>query len=152
MLDGDPMTNEIPDGPWALGQGERDGKPMFLRANTGAARLAGDPRYGQRISVAVPIRSPKGDGFPQPDEAFEIDAIEDRLVDALAAAGPSIFVLVITTGGTRQFVFYTADAAASAAALEELSRTIEGHELQHVVEPDPEWDVFEQFADFIDLG
>jgi hypothetical protein len=146
------MTNEIPDGPWALGQGECDGKPMFLRTNTGAARLAGDARYRHRVAVAVPVRAPNPNGFPRPEEATQIDQIEDQLDQALTSAGNSIFVLAITTAGMREFVFYTSDPAASAASVAQLASTVQSHQLQHVVEDDPEWEVYQQFADSTDIA
>lgn len=141
------MTNEVPDGPWTLGQGECDGKPLLLRINTGAAPFVGDARYGQRLGVAIPHRAPNADGFPRPEEAFAIGEIEDQLVALLTVGGAGIFVLAITTGGATELVFYVSEAAASVASVEQLARSVAGHELQHLLEHDPEWDVFLEFAE-----
>ncbi|MEY2930355.1 MAG: hypothetical protein RL033_1104 [Pseudomonadota bacterium] len=145
------MTSEIPDGPWSLGQGECDGKPMFVRINTGASLLAGKPRFEQRVGVSVPFRSPNANGFPRPEEGRVLDAIEDQLVDALTAAGAGIFVLAVTTAGMREFVFYTSDATASQSQVEKVAQAIGSHTLQHVVEHDAEWDVFQQFVESTDV-
>jgi hypothetical protein len=144
------MTSEIPDGPWSLGQGDCDGKPMFVRINIGATPLAGKPRFQQRVGVTVPLRSPTAEGFPRPMEAAQLDAIEDQLVAALTAGGTGIFVLAITTAGMREFVFYTSDATASQSSVEKLVQSIKSHTLQPVVDHDPEWDVFQQFVESTD--
>lgn len=146
------MTNEVPDGPWTLGQGECDGKPMLMRINTGAAPFAADARYCQRLSVAIPHRAPNADGFPRPDEAFEIGEIEDQLVAALTAGGAGAFVLAITSAGITELVFYLAEAAAAVARVETLTRTLSTHQLRHDVEHDPEWDVFLEFVEATDAA
>ena len=92
------MASQIPDGPWTLGQGECDGKPMLMRLNTGASPFVGDPRYGQRLDVAIPHRAPNPAGLPQPAEALEIGKLEDQLVAALTSGGAGAFVLAVTTG------------------------------------------------------
>lgn len=150
------MASQIPDGPWTLGQGECDGKPMLMRLNTGASPFVGDPRYGQRLDVAIPHRAPNPAGLPQPAEALEIGKLEDQLVAALTSGGAGAFVLAVTTGGVTELVFYVAEAAASVARVEELARTLHGrelhgrelpHTLEHSLEHDPEWDVYLQFAE-----
>jgi hypothetical protein len=119
---------------------------MFVRVNTGAAPLIGDPRFPQRLGVAVPLLAPNADGFPRPQEAYELGEIEDQLVTALTSGGDAVFVLAITTGGAAEFVFYLSDATSGVASVERLGRASSGHELQHLAEADPEWELFQQFA------
>ena len=140
------MTKKIPDGPWSISQGDFDDRPIIVRTNTGAARLAGDSRYRHRVGVALPLRKPDERGFPQPEEIAELDAIEDKLVLALTAEGTALLVLVITTAGMREFVFYTSEPASVESHLKRLSQKAETHELQHVVEEDSEWGVYKMFA------
>jgi Family of unknown function (DUF695) len=140
------MTKKIPDGPWSVGQGEFDDRPIIIRTNTGAASLAGGSRYRHRIGVAVPLCKPDKNGFPQADENAELDAIEDKLVLALSAKGAAVLVLVITTAGMREFVFYTSEPKSVGRILRELKKKVETHELQHVLEPDAEWEVYNMFA------
>ena len=141
------MTGRIPDGPWMVGQGEFDGRAIVVRTNTGASSFAGDARYGHRVGVAVPLRNPNADGLPEPAESAELDDVEDKLVPALTDGGIATFVLAITTAGMREFVFYTSNPTSVESRLEQLSEEIGTHELQHVIEHDPKWDVFKQFAD-----
>ena len=52
----------------------------------------------------------------------------------------------ISTGGMREFVFYTSDPEAAHRALEDINSRVTSHEFQRIIEPDPEWSVYRQFA------
>jgi hypothetical protein len=140
------MKNRIPDGPWSVSQGEFDDRPIIIRTNTGAASIAEDSRFGHRVGVAMPLRKPDKHGFPQANESAELDVIEDKLVLALTAKGTAVFVLVITTAGMREFVFYTSEPASVGRALRHIEKAVETHEIQHVLEEDPDWNVYKTFA------
>ena len=47
----------------------------------------------------------------------------------------------------REFVFYTTNADAVRAAFAPLQSSIQSHELQLMIQPDPEWSVYRQFSD-----
>jgi hypothetical protein len=142
------MTRKIPDGPWSVGQGEFDDRPIIVRANTGAASRAGDSRYRHRLGVALPLREPDEHGFPQPEESAELDAIEVKLVPALTDKGTAVLVLVITTAGMREFVFYTSEPTSVAPTLRRIQKEVGTHEIQHVLAEDPEWDVYNMFSEW----
>ena len=142
------MKQKIPDGPWSVSQGEFDDRPIIIRINTGAASIADDSGFGHRVGVAMPLRKPDQRGFPQAKECAELDAIEDELVLALAAEGTAVFVLVITTAGMREFVFYTSEPASVGPALSRIEESVETHEIQHVLEEDPDWAVYNTFANW----
>jgi len=146
------MANDIPDGPWVVAQGDYNGRPLFARINTGARGMAGDPGYGHRVGVAVPLLDPNADGLPGPEESAQLDEVEQKLVPALTSGGTAVFVLAITTSGMREFVFYTSKPAAVEPCLQRVSALVETHELEHVVEEDPAWVVFEQFARSTDVA
>jgi hypothetical protein len=131
---------------WSVGRGERDGKPIFVRRNTSAASLARHPEYRFRVGVAVPLKAPKPDGLPTDQEMNELNAIEDHLCECLEQRQESLHVLAITTGGMREFVFYTRSPARVGPNLAELRSKVTTHELQSYVAEDPKWSVYAQFA------
>lgn len=140
------MTKKIPDGPWSISHGDFDDRPIIVRTNTGAARLAGDSRFPHRVGVGLPLRKPDERGFPPPEEMAALDAMEDKLVLALTAEGTALLVLVITTAGMREFVFYTSAPASVDSQLKRFQQKVETHELQHVVNEDSNWSVYKMFA------
>ncbi len=133
------------EGPWAVLQGERDGLALFASVNQGAEAMIGDPRFGYRVNVGVPLTRPREDGLPVNDEAQELWAIEDALVPVVQAQRRAIFVATATTSGVKEFIFYTGDEAATRQAVETVAAKIKTHKLQLCIEPDAEWSAFGQF-------
>jgi hypothetical protein len=119
---------------------------MFVRRNDSASELLGHSEFRFRVGVAVPLKAPNEDGFPGNDEMEQLNVIEDTLSSRLEAEQQSLQVLAITTGGMREFVFYTRDAAAAKAILEQLRATESTHELQGYIAEDPKWSAYRQFA------
>jgi len=131
---------------WSLSEGSHDGNPLIVRINRGVDEAIGHPAFSHRVGVAVPLFEPDENGFPVDDEATQLQTIEDHLVEGLARQRLSIFVLTISTGGMREFVFYTGDPETAHRALEEVNGLVASHEVQHIIEPDPKWAVYRQFA------
>jgi len=97
------------------------------------------------VGVAVPLHAPEPNGLPGTDESIALGEIEDNLLSALCASRQTIPALVITTGGFREFVFYTSVPHEAAKALENLRDTTSSHKLQFYVESDPKWQVYRDF-------
>jgi hypothetical protein len=130
---------------WSAIQGSHGGKPMFLRRNDSAAQLAGHPDYKHRVGVAVPLRAPNEHGLPSNDEMNTLGVFEDLLASRLEAGEESIQVLVITTDGMREYIFYTRDPAGANAILESLRAETSSHEVQSYIAEDPKWQIYKQF-------
>jgi hypothetical protein len=131
---------------WAVLQGQHGGKPMFARRNQSAGDFAGHPDYRFRVGVAVPLNAPNERGFPGPEETEQLTAIEDSLVSRLESEQRSLHVLAITTGGMREFVFYTRDRAYADGILKTLGATVSSHKPQAYIAEDPKWGLYKQFA------
>jgi len=129
---------------WSMFEGTRDGRPMIVRGNTGLSAVAGKPPFGYRFGVAIPLHSPREDGFPTTDESKELAAIEDALLATLPAS-TTRFALVITTSGFREFVFYTSAPDTIPPAMHRLQKEITSHRLQFYVERDEAWQVYHSF-------
>jgi len=135
------------EGPRAFAQGHYEGSPLFARVHRGIAPLVGDARYAHQFGIAVPLLNPDGDGLPTGEEAAQLAVIENALCAALEPGHTSVLVLVITTRGMREFVFYTTDPDQVREAFEELRSTISSHEIQLMIQPDPGWLVYRQFTE-----
>jgi hypothetical protein len=131
---------------WSLSEGTHAGNSLIVRVNRGVDQAIGHPDFSHRAGVAIPLRDPDENGFPIGDEAAQLQTVEDLLVERLAAERLGIFVLTISTGGMREFVFYTRDPEVTHHALEDVNRLVGSHEVQHIIEPDPKWSVYKQFA------
>jgi len=130
---------------WSIGKSERNGAPMLLRLNTALKSCVGSPTFSHRVGVAVPLHAPEPNGLPGTDESIALGEIEDNLLSALCASRQTVFALVITTGGFREFVFYSSVPHEAAKVLEHLRETTSSHKLQFYVESDPKWQVYRDF-------
>ena len=131
---------------WTVLQGEHEGRFMIVRRNDSAAQLRGHVEYRYRIGVAIPLKEPDERGLPSNEESSQLNIIEDKFTEALERDRQCLEVLVITTGGMREFVFYSRDAAAAKSILEANTKSASGHELQSYIAEDPDWGVYAQFA------
>jgi len=131
---------------WTVFEGDHNGKPLIARVNRGLLPLAGDSRYQYRVGVAVPFNSVGQNGLPSGEESWEVSEIEDLVAAELELHHESLFAIAITTGGMREFVFYTSDPQAVEKKLEALAQRIRSHQIQRVIQPDERWTVYHQFV------
>jgi thiamine monophosphate synthase len=76
----------------------------------------------------------------------ELGEIEDAILRRFTVGNESLFAGVITTGNMREFVLYTSDEVGAVAKAQQLAKEIRHHQVQFVVNDDPEWNVFKQFS------
>ena len=127
---------------WHVTTGQRDGKPMFVRSHTGYREFKGVTGYEHQIAIAVPLRDPDANGLPKSAENEELNSIEDAICPLLEAANESLFVAAVTTGGMREFIFYSKSPDQVQAKFQQLRSRITDHKLQLKIQPDKEWVVY----------
>jgi hypothetical protein len=127
---------------WAISQGFYEGKVVFIRANNGLKELARHPDYTHQVGIAVPLHHPNEDGLPESAEGEELNTIEDHLLDRLLTNNESLFVGAITTGGMREFVFYTSNPDQVVEKFKTAQAEISTHELQLLIQLDKDWRTF----------
>jgi len=109
MTDSKLSTAAQSDGIWALRSGIDDGYPYVIRVRTDTRDLAGHPALpnllqiswtflleGQQVQVGLPTR----------DQADEMEAFENRIVDALQRGPVALLVSVNTRQGERRWLWY----------------------------------------------
>ncbi|MBI5352342.1 MAG: DUF695 domain-containing protein [Chloroflexi bacterium] len=131
---------------WSILQGQNNGKPMIVRRNTSAKQLSSNPEFAYRVGFAIPLLAPNEVGLPTNEETASLNQIEDELSVQLEKDKASILVLSITTGGMREFVFYTKDSQMVEKVVIDVRSKFSSHEIQYYVEEDKKWSVYKQFA------
>lgn len=139
--------SEYPDA-WSVAQGVIDGKPIFTRYRSGINEAIGHPNYPFQIGIAIPLNSPTEDGLPANEEGNRLGQIEDAISAVLQLHDETVFVLSITTGGMREFVFYASEWKPEyyEAKVKEAGKSFAEHDLQFMMQPDKNWDTFRQFT------
>lgn len=99
-----------PGEPWreATGQAEH-ALPVHVRWDPLAAALAPVLGFDIQIAVAVALVVAGADGLPTPAEEHRLAEIEQRVRDGIELDERARLVLVVTTGGVREYVGYSDD-------------------------------------------
>jgi hypothetical protein len=119
---------------------------MIVRSNAGYRDFGSVPGYEHQVGIAVPLRTPEPTGLPSPAEDAELGHIEDLICSSLQDQAESLLVAVITTGGMREFAFYTRDPERLKQRFEQLRNSITSHELQLMIQLDKAWGVYAQLG------
>ena len=131
---------------WTIYQGSLSGKPIFIRANTALKSLIHRERFGYKVGFTVLFLNPKADGLPTNEEMNQLNGIEDQIEAAMRKDSLAFPAVVITTGGLREFVFYSGQPAAVRRQIAILGGRVGGHDVQSYVEPDSSWATYQQFT------
>ena len=97
-------------------------------------------------SLVVFFGDDEAAGLPSPATSAQLDTLQAHLCVLLEGSGRSRWVGVITTGGRREFVVYTATPEELRGAARTLQAEFPALELQLTVMRDPDWTVFRQFV------
>ncbi len=129
---------------WAVGQAEWEGHPLFVRFNTSVqdGRLKGD--YPIKVGFALQFHSPSAEGLPGEEEMEQLGEIEELMEEYLGSDG--VLVLVLTTGGMREVIFYVRPDTDIAVVHKRLMAEVTSHEVQCMGEKEPEWDSYYVFV------
>ena len=139
--------NRLPlDGPWSVLEGKHNGRVMFVRRNIGYREFGSLAGYEHQVGIAVPFRSPEVTGLPTPAEDALVGEIEEIVCRSMEEQAVSLLVAVITTGGMREFVFYTHDPQRVRERFAQLSNRITSHEIQLMIQSDTIWRVYSQLG------
>jgi hypothetical protein len=133
------------DGPWSVAEGKHNHEMMFVRTNTGYRELKSVPGYEYQVGIAVPLREAEPTGLPGQAEGALLGEIEDILCSSLEEQAESLLVAVITTGGMREFVFYTHEPNHVEQRVAKLREQITSHQIQLMIQPDKTWRIYAQF-------
>lgn len=118
------------------------------RFNRGLRPVVGNPAFPIQIGITVRLLDPTEWGFPKPRsrEAYQLDEITKEIEGRFCERNESLFAGVRTARGAREFVLYSSNEAAAVEKCRELAKDITHHDIQFVLNRDPEWNVFKSFT------
>lgn len=133
---------------WSLSHAEIDGKPLIVRYREGFKEAVGHTGYPYQIGIAIPLIEASKEGLPSKEEGNRLYEFEDALTEALATNGETAFALSITTNGMRELVFYASELKPEyyEAKVKAVAQQFPEHELQFMIQSDPDWNTFMQFS------
>ena len=140
------LPDAIPDGPWSMVQGAQNGQLMLARVHMGVDSLAGHPAYGFRVGIATKMQALANNGMPTPEENTTLQALEERIRNAVEVDREAFLVIAITCGGVKEWVFYTSNPESTKRRMQAFAPSVQTHKLQMIIEPDDKWTVYRDFA------
>ncbi len=127
-------------------RGTADGHLAYIRGNTALRELKDRQRFPYRAGFALMFAKPNAYGLPGDDEARELTCVENEIDRTLSVKKLGFLALVITTGGMREYVYYTDRPDGVRSAIRQMGRRVCGREIRTYVTADPGWDVYERFT------
>ncbi len=127
-------------------RGTSDGHLAYIRGNTALRGLKEKGRFPYRVGFAVAFLRPNRYGLPTDDEARELTSLENEIDRAMSGKKLGFLSLVITTGGMREYVFYSNQADAVRRELKKMGGRMHGRDVRSYVTADPGWEVYIRFT------
>lgn len=129
--------------PWAVVEGQVDGKPIFIRHAVSLDKRVIPAEYPYAASISVPYKA-DSTGMPQERTVFqELNNVEDMLAAQLENKQRSLFAGVVTNEGVRTFIFYTADPKAVTSIVRSLQKGTET-KLNLDITLDKDWKLYRE--------
>ncbi len=130
---------------WSILSGQESEKPIIVRRNNSVQQYTENSDFIYRVGISIRLLEPTEAGLPSKEEMNSLDQIEDELNNQLEKDGNSIQVLVITTDGMREFVYYTRNSELIEQVIYNIRNKFTYHEIQFYVKKDKEWSVYKEF-------
>jgi hypothetical protein len=131
---------------WSVGLADNGGAPLLVRFNESARDLTEHAALPIKVGFAVPLNRPNEGGLPDAEENQQLLAVEDLIVAHVLGAGSGIFVLTLTNGVMKEWVFYVAAGSDIAGLHAAVRERVSSHDVQCIAESEPGWATFRQFA------
>ena len=136
---------EITDS-WVTLEGKYGRMPMSIRINQGLEEVIGYKDLQHQAGITVAILNPLKNGLPNNEEEIQLQKIEEIIASELKEKGIAVFAAVVTTGGTREFIFYTGKPKAVETSFKILTGKVYTHTLHLNIQKDKKWLVYKQFS------
>ncbi|MCY2961187.1 MAG: DUF695 domain-containing protein [Planctomycetota bacterium] len=123
---------------WNVAQGRYEERPILARYRAFARDY---PRagYPERLNVFWRMSEPGDEGLGTPTELERLTTFEDRLTQAVEADRHTVFSVILTWNGRREFVLHTADVEGFLKRLGTMPHEEDNYPIEIQVESDPEW-------------
>ncbi len=117
----------------------------FVSIDLDAAHHAPVATHPVRLQFRVKMLKPRSDGLRSDEEADQIFAIEDALVEEVRTKHEGIFVARTTAFGFSEFIFYVPAARRDAAATAKgVAARFKPYDIEWLEEEDAEWERYFQ--------
>ncbi len=140
------LPDSLPTGPWSIVHGAQDGQVLVARVHMGYQKFADRAAYPVRVGVATKVVKLAENGMPTAEENAVLLELEKRIQKVVEADREAILVVALTSGGVKEWVFYTSNPESTKQRMLALAPSVTSHKLQMVLAPDEDWAVYRDFS------
>lgn len=119
-----------------------DSEPASIYLDLGLAQDAPIESQPHMAYVRIPMRQPRPDGLSSNEEFEALVVIEDSLSELFSGSDSTTYAGRNTSGGNRDFYFYTTDPAAFAASVTATMASHLHYQFEIGNRLDPDWEVY----------
>jgi hypothetical protein len=128
---------------WAVLQGEREGKPIFVSKNMAVKRID-HLLLDTHVAVDITLENPTDVGLTTKDEADELNTMEDALFEPLGKE--VVYIARETWGGHRVMHMHVMEGGPAAGIIDRWRRRYAARKIEVQVSPDPRWDILDRWG------
>jgi len=125
---------------FAVLQGEIDGRPLLAIIDKSLREYESKAGLPWFLSISTPLINPTKDGLPNDKDSSALNAWEDLLESAIAAACRFVYVGHVTWNGSREVLYYVAEPDALDTRLKNLVSDRVTRPFAFHYERDDKWD------------
>ena len=122
-----------------------DGEPASIFLDMGIARRAPLPAFSKVVYVRLPMLNARLDGLSSQEEYEALIAVEEAVAKSVEESGATAYVGRNTSGGFRDFFFYTRDEVDFRSALSRALSGFRQYDVEVGIREDPPWTVYFDF-------
>lgn len=131
---------------WGIAESVLETSPLIVRYNETAREWLGHKDLPIKLGFAIPLNSPNENGLPDPDESYQLNEIEDTIVREVSSKARGLYVLALTTGVMKEFVFYISPGTDIKTLHESIQALVGTHEVQCMAIMEPNWQSYVDFT------
>src|SRR2546422_5098574 len=124
---------------WTIAEGTHEGKPLMVRFRQEFRSVTDFHGYPLLLQITWPYASTDKNGLPGDADTDAMERFEERILAAYERDCHAVLTAVITTNGTRQWIFYTSDIDTCGQRLAEMPQESEPYPVELTADEDPDW-------------
>jgi len=131
------------DDSWAVVETSQNEFPLIIRVRQKVdTSLRSSRPY--KITIIWSVIHGRDNGFPVKMEQLEMERFEDLLVEAFEKDNQAVLMLVYTSAGTREWVFYTKDVDEFSKRLNSIPQEQQKYPIEIFSDTDIGWELYIQ--------
>lgn len=126
---------------WNVRDTTLQGDDFIVRVCVGLREAIGHPDYTYQIGIAIPANWNTDSGIVSRVESNPLERIELAIGEKVESENTRL-AAVLTGRNMTEFILYSSEPEIVKDKIEKLKIETSSHEIQHIIQKDPEWNTY----------